>query len=178
LISIRISRRTLRALSWTALAASGLAGLYSIGAAATPGDSSGRPVILSPSLWAADRCRGRVQEWTNTLAHIDHGLTLLLSREAIPGATALYAQSEEMQMIGENTASLVQKVRVAALPVAMAGLQEQALEAAQGYLDTAVCAAHWIGVPSEETHRAALEALRVARALRLELEESRWLAID
>jgi hypothetical protein len=178
LITLRVSRRTLRGLGCAALAIAAVAGLYFLGSTVTPRDSDARPMILSPSLRSAERYRTRTQDWVAEMTRIDDELTGLLAAQAASGATALYAQSEKMQAIGENAASLVREVAVADVPVAMAGLQEQALETSQAYLDTALSVARWIGAPAENTRRDALEALRSARALRLALEDSRWLATE
>jgi len=177
-ITVRISRRTLRVLSWTAVSVAIIGGLYILGTAVTPVDAESRPLVLSPSLRTAEKYRTRTEAWVVAMAQIDKELTDLLSADVTTGAAELYAQSQRMQRIGEDAAALVQTISVAESPVAMVGLYEQAREAAQAYLDTALSTAYWVGAPSTDSRREALEMLRIARALRVTLENSPWLATN
>jgi hypothetical protein len=174
-IRLRVSRRALRIVGWAVLALVVVAGLYGLGSAVTLRDAGGNPLVLSPSLRAAERYRARAQEWTAELVEIDRRLTGLLAGDTTTDPTELYAQGQEIQEIGERAASLAQETQVAEVPVALVGLREQAQAAANAYLEAALLAARWLSAPTEAGRTAALEVLLQARALRVELEESRWL---
>jgi hypothetical protein len=177
-IRLRISRRTLRTVTGIVLAVAGLAGLYGLGVVVTPQDEGGHPLILSPSLRATERYRSRVRGWAARMADLDGRLTALLGEETTAGQMELYTQSQEMQEIGETAANLAHETDVVEVPVALVALRQQVRAAAAGYLESALLTARWLGAPSEEGRRQALEVLRAARALRVQIERSRWLTTD
>jgi hypothetical protein len=174
-IRLRVSRRILRIIAGLVVAFVVVAGLYALGSAVTLRDADGSPLVLSPSLRAAERYRAQAQDWAAGLAEIDRRLTGLLAEDVTTDPTELYTQGQEIQEIGEMAASLAQETQVAEVPVALVGLREQAQAAANAYLEAALLAARWLSAPSEAGRTAALEVLLEARALRVELEESRWL---
>lgn len=178
MIRLRISRRTLRILTGTAVALVAVGGLYGWGTAVTPRDAEGNPLLLSPSLRAAEQYRRRATRWAEQMATIDEGLTALLSEEEAADPAGLYAQSEEVQQLGEQAAGLTQEVTTAQVPVALVGLREQAQAASDLYLESAVLTVRWLSAPSRTSRREAIETLRTARALRVELETSPWLATN
>ena len=175
MIRLRVSRRTFRVVAWCILASVLLFGLYFLGRAVTPLDSTGYLQVLSPSLRAAEMYRAQAQKWAVQLAAIDHRLTVLLAEETTSDPTELYDQSQEMQEIGEGAADLAQKIAIAEVPVAMVGLREQAEAASNVYLEAALLTARWLSAPSEDGRTEALNALVLARELRITLEGSRWL---
>jgi hypothetical protein len=174
-IRLRVSRRIVRGVLWTLLALGVVIGLYILGTAVTPLDSAGRPLVLSPSLRAAERYRAKAQGWTTQMAEIDHRLTALLTGDATTDPSELYAQGQEMQEVGEAAVALSQRLEAVEVPVALVGLRERARAASDAYVEAALLAARWLGAPSEAGWQAALDALRAARELRTELEGSRWL---
>jgi hypothetical protein len=175
MIRLRLSKRTLRIVGWALLVPVVVAGLYGLGTWVTPRDANGSPLILSPSLRAAERYRRIVQGWVEEMPGIDQRLTALLSADVTSDPAELYAQGQEMQEIGEVATLLARNTQVAEVPVALVGLRERAEMVADAYVEAAVLAARWLSAPTEAGRTAALEALRAARALRMELEESRWL---
>ena len=178
MIHLQVSRRTLHRATWLVLVTAVLAGLYGLGSLVSPHDGEGRPLVLSPRLRATERYRGRVTAWSDQMASIDQRLTTLLASEESADPAQLYAQSEEIQAIGEEIADLTHQVRPVTAPVAMVGLREQVQAAAAAYLETSLSTARWLSTPSETDRRQALEMLRQARALRIHMEESRWLATN
>jgi hypothetical protein len=177
-IRLRLSRRALRAAARTALVVGSLVGLYGLGRAVTPRDSLGQPLVLSPSLRETERYRSRARGWVEQMVEVDDRLTALLAEEEAAGQAELYAQSQEIQDVGETAAGLAREAGEAGVPVALVGLRDRACAAADVYLEAALQTAHWLSAPSEEGRRRALAALRTARALRVEIEQSRWLTTD
>lgn len=175
MIRLKLSRRALRAAVWVALALALPAGLYGLGAAVTPVDGEGHCLILSPSLRAAEVYRQRAQAWLEQLAEIDRRLVTLLDWEESNDPAEIVAQGQEMQGIGEMAAAVAGEAHAVEVPVALVGLREQAEGSADAYLEAALLTARWLSGPSEGGWREALETLRLARALRMEMEESRWL---
>jgi hypothetical protein len=174
-IQLRVSKRVLRGVLWALLALGVVIGLYALGVAVTPLDSAGRPLVLSPSLRAAERYRVRAVAWVAQMADIDHRLDALLAADGTTDPAELYAQGQEMQEIGEAAVNLSQRLEAVEVPVALVGLREQACAASDAYVEAAMLVARWLGAPSEAGFQSALEALHAARSLRMELEESRWL---
>ena len=175
MIRLRISRRVLRIVGWLALVLALATGLYRLGAAVTPRNDAGRPLILSPSLRATETYRARVRKWTVRMVEVDRGLTALLAGDALVDPTELHAQSQEMREIGEEAASLAQAANATDAPVALVGLREGSQFAAAAYLEASLATARWLSGPSEAGRSEALEKLAQARSLRVELEGSRWL---
>lgn len=175
MLRLRVSRLLLRIVLVVVLALAVLGGLYWLGSAVTLRDREGHLLVLTPSLRAAEKYRGQARGWTQRMEDVDLGLTGLLASDEVLDTSAVYAQSQEMQKIGEAAADVVNDVDGASVPVALAGLREQTRVAAVAYLDAALFTADWLGEPTAENRRRALEGLRAARALRVSLEESRWL---
>lgn len=176
MIRLRISKRVLRLVVLVVLTLGILGGLYFLGNAVTPRGSDGRPLVLSPSLRAAQRYRARAREWVAEMADLDRRLERLLSAGALADPTELYIQSQEMQKVGEAAAALVREIGATEVPVALVGLQQQARAAADAYLEASRLTALWLSAPSEAGRQEALTALYDARALRVKkLEQSPWM---
>ena len=168
-------RVTGRLLFWVGVVAGVLAGLYGLGTLVTVWDGDGNPLVLSPSLRATERYRARARDWAQRLADLDARLTMLLADEGTTDPGMLHSLSQEMQSIGEDATALAREVDLTPVPVALVGLRDGARLAADANVETAVITARWLSAPSEAGRREALEALRLARALRVQMEDSRWL---
>ncbi len=176
--TLRISKKALRILVFVALVPALLAGLYGLGLIVTPRDGAGRPLIWSPSLRTAERYRERAREWVREMAEIDRRLAALLAAgDTTADPSELYVLGREMQTVGEDAAALARETATVAVPVSLVGLREQAREGTEAYLEAALQTARWLSGPSEAGRRAAVETLRAARALRVEMEASRWLTL-
>jgi hypothetical protein len=173
---IRISRR--RTLRWTGGVLAVLAvlfGLYFLGDYLTPRDAEGRPLILSPSVRAAEMYRRAALRWVEEMEEIDAGLETLLSRGEVTDPGQLYDLSHAVQVLVEQAADVTRDTIYTSAPPALIGLREQVQATAEAYFIATQDAALWVGAPQEENLRAALETLQQARELRKELEASRWL---
>lgn len=173
---IRISRR--KTLHWTGGVLAILAvlvGFYFLGNYLTPRDTVGRPLILSPSVRAAETYRRAALRWVEEMGEIDAGLETLLSQGEVTDPGQLYDLSHDVQALVEQAADVTRDAIYTSAPPALIGLQEQARVSAEAYFIATQDAALWVGAPKEENVRAALETLRRARALRKELEASCWL---
>jgi len=178
MIRLRVSQKGLRIAGWSAFGLVLLAGLYWLGVLVTPLDADGRPLILSPSLRAAERYRARARGWVERMAEVDGRLDALLMADEEAGSVELYERGREMQAVGEKAASLAGEVQVAEVTVAMFGLREQVKLAADAYLAAAISTSRWLNAPSEAGRREALSLLHSARAQRIDLEENQWLGIS
>jgi len=174
-IRIRISRRVLRRAGAVASGLAFLALCYVLGSRLTPRDAAGHPLILSPSVYAAERYRQAVLRWLAELETVDRRLTHLLDQEGIADPSGLYALSWEAEAVVKMSAALAQDVAFIAPPSSLVGLAEQARTTAEAYLEATLAAARWVGAPEPETRRAALQALRKARGLQRVLRASRWI---
>ncbi|HEY76778.1 MAG TPA: hypothetical protein G4O00_11470, partial [Thermoflexia bacterium] len=80
MIHIRLSRRLLR---WSGTVVALLVFLgccYSLGSRLTPTDATGRPLLLSPSVYRAERYRRSAAEWVSRMEEVDRLLTGLLAQ--------------------------------------------------------------------------------------------------
>lgn len=171
---IRISRRVVRVALTVIFVVGALAGLYALGRALTPRDSAGRPVLLSPSVWAAEQYRRTVLGWLDGWRRIDAGLEELLDETDLTDPVALYRASDRAQRLVADAADLVQRATYTPAPVALAGVRDRAVAAAEGYWKAATACARWVGAPEEKARQEARAALESARQARRELESSRW----
>ena len=172
---IRISRRTLRWADRALAILAVLVGLYFLGDYLTPRDAEGRPLILSPSVRAAETYRRAVLRWVEEMEKIDAGVENLLSQGEVTDPGQLYDLSHAVQVLVEQSADVMRDTIYTSAPPALIGLQEQARASAEAYFIATQDAALWVGAPKEENIQAALETLQRARELRKELEASRWL---
>ncbi|HEC35718.1 MAG TPA: hypothetical protein ENI39_04190 [Anaerolineae bacterium] len=176
MIRLRLSRRLLRRGGLAVGVVALLVACYILGDRLTPRDGSGRPLLLSPSVRAAERYRRAALQWTAGMAEIDHRLTALLVQQEVTDPAQLYNLSQETQDVMDRAIDLWQDVAFTPAPPALLGLAEQAQVAAEAHLEAARTAARWVGAPEANGRRAALESLRLARGLRAQLEAARWLA--
>jgi hypothetical protein len=173
---IRISRR--RTLRWVGRILAILAvliGLYILGDCLTPRDAEGRPLILSPSVRAAETYRRAVLRWVEEMEEIDEGVESVLSQGEVTDPGQLYDLSHAVQVLVEQAASVARDAIYTSAPPALIGLREQVQVTAEAYFVATQEAALWVGAPQEENLRRALETLQQARELREALEASRWL---
>jgi len=152
-----------------------LVGLYVLGDRMSPRDGEGRPLILSPSVRAAEGYLRSVQKWVGRMKELDDGLSLLLTEDSSADPAMLYDQSERVQRLMGQATALLSDAEFTPPPPALVGLQTQAQAAAQAHFEATQAAAFWVGAPQEDNLRAALGALEQAREIRRQLEASRWL---
>ena len=175
MIRIRFSKRSLRWGGGTIALLLFLAGCYVLGSRATPRDAAGRPLLLSPSVYRAERYRHAVVGWVSRMEAVDQTLTNLLAEEEITDPARLYALGQQAEEAMDESAALARDVTFTPPPPALMGLAGRAQDAVEAYLAAAQATARWIGAPEPEARYAALERLRAARGLRVELERSVWL---
>jgi len=176
MIRLRLSRRMLRWSAGVAAAALFLTACYALGQRVTPCGSAGVPLLLTPSIYAAERYRRAASRWIADMDQIDRRLTVVLAQEDIADPARLYALNEEIQSLTQQATGVVREATFKTAPPALVGLAEQVRLAAEAHLASVATAAQWTGAPKAEARRAALESLRVARGLRATLQASPWLA--
>ena len=172
---IRISRRLFRIVFGILVGLGVLVGLYALGRALTPRDAAGRPVLLSPSVWAAERYRRTARDWLVRMEHLDAGIEAALEQTDLSDPAALYAASDRAQDLVAEAARLVQETEFTPAPLALGALRDLARDAAAAYWNAAGAAARWVGAPEESTRDEARAALQRARAARRAFAQSRWL---
>ena len=160
---------------WIVLLPVCIVSLYFVGRTITPMDDENAPQVLSPHLRAVQLYRTQIDDWNAQLIMVDQELTGLLGEEQAGNPAALYSQGERMQEIGEVANTVVYHIDITSPPAALVALRNQSTVVAEAYLESARLTAVWLGEPSESNRRSALEALRIARALRLEWENSAWM---
>jgi hypothetical protein len=172
---IRVSRRVLRNARILTTVVVVLVGLFWLGDEMTPRDAQGRPLILSPSVRAAERYRRSVRNWVDRMKTLDDGLNGLLAEDSSTDPAKLYEQSERIERLIEKVTALLSDAEFTPPPPALVGLQTWAQTAAEAHFEATQAAAFWLGAPQEDNLRAARGALQRARGMRRSLEASRWL---
>jgi hypothetical protein len=172
---IRISRRTFRIVFGVLVGLGILAGLYALGQALTPRDAAGRPVFLSPSVWATERYRRTAQGWLARMERLDAGIEAALEQTDLSDPAALYAASDRAQGLVTEAARLVQETEFTPAPLALGTLRDLARSAAAEYWNAASATARWVGAPEESARDEARAALGKARQARRAFAQSRWL---
>ncbi len=175
MIRLRLSRRFLRVVAWTATVWAALALCYLLGARLTPRDGAGRPLLLSPSVYAAEKYRQMVLRWMREMERVDRDLTALLSVDGGADPVRLYGLVHEVEGLIDRAIAIHREAAFSTPPPALTGFAEQIRAAAEAHHQAVLAAAQWVGAPEPENRRAALEVLRRARGLRVTVERSVWL---
>lgn len=172
LIELRLPRWLVVA---TAIVAA-LVGLYFLGDAATPRGADGRPVLLSPSVRAAEHYRRQAREWTARAGEIEGRLAALLGDAGdVADPVQLYALADQAQRAGRLAEQLAADATFTPAPLALGGLQGQIQAMTTAYLEAARAAGAWVSAPTQELRQAAVEALAAARVQRQAVEEGPWM---
>lgn len=160
----------------------GLVGLlvscYLLGRHFTPRDAAGRPLILSPSVQAAETYRRQGRRWVQEMAAVDRGLTELLTEGEMTDPAQLYDASRKAERLTQRAQTIHQACAFTRPPLALQGLSEDLRITIEAHVEAARVTGRWVGAPEEDTYAAALEALRLARGLRAQVAQSRWLHIE
>ena len=143
-----------------------------LGAAVSPYDAAGDPVLLTGDMLATREYRLRAAGWRDAL----RGLYLELYALLETGGGDLYGDAAAASDAVGRARALAEAVAVAPEPPpAMAGLYEDAGAAAGALLDAARLAALWVGSPTADARAAAESALAGARERLVTLEGNAWL---
>jgi hypothetical protein len=174
--TIRLSRRTLKRVAKILLIvlSVGIAsfGLFSLGQMVTPTPSTGyRPVIYTLSVRRTEQYRRQTQAYLDDLAELDSALAHILSN---PNHN-VYDLSEAAEANLRTAGRLDQAVNLDYPPSALVSLKRGLQTAATGYLEAALAINAWVGEPTEEHYRQALEALRLARMAYGNVQANPWL---
>ncbi|MDR7427982.1 MAG: hypothetical protein QN160_10010 [Armatimonadota bacterium] len=173
---IRIPRKAIYIILASVLVIGTLAGLYVLGRVYTPWDGQGRPMLLSPSVWAAEGYRRTVIDWLGRMERLDAGLEGLLAQADLSDPASLYRASDQAQRLAQDAVELIREATFTPPPMALIGLRDLAVAAVESYGKAAMACARWVGAPEEKNRQEAMEALGRAREARQELESSPWIA--
>ena len=126
MIHLRLSRRTLRGAGLALGVVAFLLTCYFLGDHLTPRDGTGRPLILSPSVYAMEGYRRAALRWVAEMAEVDRRLISLLAQEGGADPARLYALGREVQDLVDRAATVGRDAALTPPPPALAGLAEQA----------------------------------------------------
>lgn len=173
-MNIRVSRRTLR---WIKRIALGLvvivvatAGLYVLGRSITPRTATGRPILFSPAVRAAETYRAQVEAWAVQFDQLSGELANLLDTGG-----DLYEQSIRANAALEQALRLAQETELTSSPVALAELRQMARQAGRDYVSAAQAVAALINAPTQARLVAAVQLIDQAQNALVVVERSRWL---
>jgi len=144
-------------------------GLYQLGLVVTP-TTGGQPVIYSPSVRQTESYRRQAQRQVEDLQVLDTQLVAVLT-----SVEDVYALSNAAQDCLSTAVELAKIISLTYPPPALISLQDGLLNAADQYLVAAITVNRWVGEPTQENYRGALEAIRLARASRSVVETNPWL---
>jgi hypothetical protein len=173
---VKLSRRTLKRLLRITVLVVGFVGisigLYHLGRRVTP-LSHGEPVIYSPSVRRTETYRRQIKTWVADARAVDACIVALLTEDQTNAN--VYRLSDGAQECLEEAVRLAQAISLKLPPVSLLNLQEGVQATADLYLEAALHLNSWVGEPTEERYLLTLEAVRVARAARVTVENNPWL---
>lgn len=170
-MTLRFSRRRWRRLLGGLVLAGLLMGPYLVGRQVSPPALPGQPPpVYSPALRRTENYRRTVHRWLARQRTLDSALVTALREPD------LYALTQAAQRLLTQTDQLSQQVALTYPPASLVALRDQVQQAADGYYQAALALNHWVGEPTAATSTAVLEAVRGARAARVQAEHHPWLA--
>lgn len=170
---VEITRRSLHRIAAASALVAVLAVLLTVGAAASPRDAAGHPLLLTPERQAILRYLRLAGGWAQQLEDVAERLDRLspageLSPGGFPAATPatapgdLYQRAHEAQAALDALTALAAEVERARVPAPLSGLHERVTTAVQAHVEWASGVQRTVGVPSADP--AGLDALRGAAA--------------
>jgi hypothetical protein len=168
-MEIEIPRRWLRAGWWLLL----IGGPLLVGLRASPANTAGRPMLLTPRLAHVHEYRREAAGWVRVLQQADQSLEAIL---ADPHGE-LFAQNERAGRLVRELQVTIEAIDRTSAPPAFEALHEWLAATANACLKAALAAARWIGEPGDERLEAARAARQSARAELERLIDNPWIAV-
>jgi hypothetical protein len=152
--------------------AAGIA-LLVLGAAASPRDGRGRPVLLLPDVRAVQAYQATARRTLADLHAVDADLAALLRDQP----EDVFERSRQAQRVVTSVVEISQSLDRHIAPAAMALVGDQLGQAGLLYLEAARSAMAAVAMPVEENFLGAREALNAARSGLADLEGTQWLTL-
>lgn len=173
-MNIRVSRRTLRRVKRITLSLivvlTATFGLFALGRSITPRAATGKPILYSPAVRAAETYRAQVAAWVAQFEQLNGSLTGLMDADG-----DLYEQSGWANSAIELALRLAQEIELTSAPTALAELRQMVLPISRDYLAAAQAVAALINAPTPENQQAAAQTIEQARQSLVVLQHNRWL---
>ena len=147
-------------------------GLYTVGVRVTPLGSP--PMIYAPSVQRTETYRRRAVEWLAQLQTLDTDVVTLVNHPPVD----VYTLAQRAQQTLETAAAVSQAISLLYPPASLTSLRDDLQTTADLYLEAAATLNHWVGEPTDALYLSILEAVRVARSARAELEANPWLTSE
>ena len=144
-------------------------GLYTVGVRVTPPGSP--PVIYAPSVQRTETYRRRAVAWLAQLQALDTDVVTLVDHPPVD----VYTLAQRAQQTLETAAAVSQAVSLLYPPASLTSLWDDLQTTADLYLEATAMLNHWVGEPTDALYLGILEAVRIARSARAELEANPWL---
>lgn len=140
----------------------------------SPRGGDGRPVLLMPDVRAVENYRRQAMGWAGQWRALDESLRSVIENSE-NGSEDLLTVNRTAQKAIEDSVALAREVDGAESPASLIGLRDQAVVAANAYVEASVACARWVSVPSAENKAAADESLAGASRLLSLLEQNEWI---
>jgi hypothetical protein len=147
--------------------------LMVLGAAWSPRDGQGRPLLLLPELRAVRAYQETAKSWHEELRLLDADLAGLL----VGDPADVLAQSRQAQEAMGQAVQIGRAIDMREAPPALAGLGEALRQASLAYLEAARAVVGAVNVPDDAHEQQAQEALATARHSLGGLEKNPWLTM-
>ncbi len=147
--------------------------LVVIGWVASPQNSEGRPLLLSPDVRAVEAYRRNAKAWAEDWQALDAALNNILNNEGVGGE--LLTTSRLAQDSFESAMRLSRNVESADAPAPLIGLHDQAMAIAEAYVQASLAAARWVSAPTPDHEKAAQDTLAAATSRLQELLQNEWI---
>ena len=152
--------------------AAGIA-LLVLGAAASPRDGRGRPMLLLPDVRAVQAYQATARNALADLRAVDADLAALL----VDQPEDVFERSRQAQRVVTRVVEINQVLDRHIAPAAMTVVGDELVRVNLLYLEAARTAMAAVAMPADENLVAAREALDVARRGLADLEGSQWLTL-
>ncbi len=133
--------------------------------------SGNEPFLLLPQLRAVQVYQRQLVNWMECLQEWDGRLAVLFSSEK----RDLFQASREAEKISRKLLRLYREIDQSSPPDSLQGLQDEMLETAVAYLETATLGLHWISSGAEVDLEKARTSLAEAQVILQKLHTIPWM---
>lgn len=143
-----------------------------LGAAVSPRDAVGLPMLLLPDVRAVEQYRRQARGWVGDWAGVAETLNEVLSGDE----TQLLGLSRKAQRAFELSVTVAREIDATEVPSALLGLRDLSTQVAADYVGASAAVARWLSAPSMENREAAEQAVLVAKDGFAALESNEWVS--
>lgn len=151
-----------------------LVAVVQIGRAATPVDTRGHLLFLSPRVAEISNYQRKAQRWAAEISLGDRQMQNLLE----DGGMDLFAQDGAYQEIAQRAAGAVTEIDGTSVPGSLTGLHQLMVQAAGANQAAAAAVGQWVSAPSGATRSQAQSAIAAVSTVLDRVYSNPWVIIE